>query len=138
MLPLTVTMLRYTSPFVNIAVGLWLAQLYGVEPTWTQIIAVAAVTIVGSVAAVGLPGGMNLFITYVPICAVLGLPVEVLPLLLAVDAIPDIFKTVGNVTADLTVTVLASKRSEITFASAEAPTVPNAATVAGSVNPEAA
>lgn len=120
-LPLGVTMMRYTSPFVNIAVGLWLAQLYGLEPTWVQIIAVGTVAILGSVAAVGLPGGMNLFITYLPICAVLGLPVEVLPLLLAVDAIPDIAKTVGNVTADLTLAVLVSEPDNVAVVAETAP-----------------
>ena len=30
-----------------------------------------------------------------------GVPLEVLPLLLAVEVVPDIFRTVGNVTADL-------------------------------------
>ncbi len=114
-------MMRYTSPFVNIAVGLWLAQLYGLEPTWVQIIAVGTVAILGSVAAVGLPGGMNLFITYLPICAVLGLPVEVLPLLLAVDAIPDIAKTVGNVTADLTLAVLVSEPDNVAVVAETAP-----------------
>lgn len=40
----------------------------------------------------------------------LGLPVDVLPLLLAVDAIPDLIKTVGNVTADLTLATLMQGR----------------------------
>lgn len=105
-LPLAVTTFRYTSPAMNVAAGLWIAGLYGLHPTPSQIVATAAVSLVGSVAAVGLPGAINLFITYVPICSVLGLPVDVLPLLLAVDAIPDIVKTVGNVTADLTLAAL--------------------------------
>lgn len=105
-LPLAVTTFRYTSPAMNVAAGLWIASLYGLHPTPSQIVATGAVSLVGSVAAVGLPGAINLFITYVPICVVLGLPVDVLPLLLAVDAIPDIIKTVGNVTADLTLATL--------------------------------
>ena len=32
-----------------------------------------------------------------PICAALGLPVEVLGILVAVEIIPDIFRTLGNV-----------------------------------------
>jgi Na+/H+-dicarboxylate symporter len=31
----------------------------------------------------------------------MGIPLQVLPLLLAVEVVPDIFRTVGNVTADL-------------------------------------
>ncbi len=31
----------------------------------------------------------------------MGVPIQVLPLLLAVEVIPDIFRTIGNVTGDL-------------------------------------
>ncbi|MNC80141.1 Sodium:dicarboxylate symporter family protein [compost metagenome] len=34
----------------------------------------------------------------------MGVPLEMLPLLLAVEVIPDIFRTLGNVTADMAVT----------------------------------
>ena len=37
------------------------------------------------------------------IALAMGLPLEVLPLLLAVEVVPDIFRTIGNVTADLAV-----------------------------------
>ncbi|WP_371316900.1 cation:dicarboxylate symporter family transporter [Mammaliicoccus sciuri] len=40
----------------------------------------------------------------------MGLPLEMLPLLLAVEVIPDIFRTVGNVTADLAVTRIVQGR----------------------------
>ena len=33
----------------------------------------------------------------------MGVPLELLPLLLAVEVVPDIFRTLGNVTADLAV-----------------------------------
>ena len=41
----------------------------------------------------------------------LGLPLEPLGLLLAVDTIPDAFATVGNVTADLGATSVVDKRT---------------------------
>ena len=41
-----------------------------------------------------------------PICLALGAPLELLPLLLAVALIPDIFRTLGNVSADMAVTVV--------------------------------
>ncbi len=40
-----------------------------------------------------------------------GIPVELLPLLLAVDTIPDIFYTISNVTADLAVTSVVGRGS---------------------------
>ena len=55
-----------------------------------------------SVGSVGLPGQVSFFATIAPICLALGLPLDLLPILLAVEVIPDIFRTVGNVTADLT------------------------------------
>ena len=54
-----------------------------------------------SIASVGLPGQVSFFVSIGPICLAMGLPLGVLPLLLAVEVIPDIFRTVGNVTADL-------------------------------------
>jgi Na+/H+-dicarboxylate symporter len=40
----------------------------------------------------------------------LGVPIAGLPLLLAVESIPDIFRTVGNVTADVAVTGIVARR----------------------------
>jgi Na+/H+-dicarboxylate symporter len=39
----------------------------------------------------------------------LGVPLAALPLLLAVEALPDIFRTVGNVTADVAVTAYVAR-----------------------------
>ena len=49
---------------------------------------------------------MSFIASVAPICAALGLPVEVLGILVAVEIIPDIFRTIGNVTADLAVSTL--------------------------------
>ncbi|MGI8927409.1 MAG: dicarboxylate/amino acid:cation symporter [Tepidiformaceae bacterium] len=109
-LPLAVSVFRITSPPVNLATGLFVASLYNLYLTPAQIAAGAVVAVVTSVGIAGLPGQTNFFATVLPICLTLGVPIEVLPLLLAVDVIPDIFKTVGNVTADLTVTGIVARR----------------------------
>ena len=57
-----------------------------------------------SIASVGLPGQVSFFASIGPICLAMGLPIGVLPILLAVEVVPDIFRTVGNVTADLAAT----------------------------------
>ncbi len=49
-------------------------------------------------------GQVSFFASIAPICIAMGVPLEMLPLLLAVEVIPDIFRTLGNVTADLAVT----------------------------------
>ena len=41
-----------------------------------------------------------------------GVPMGLLPIFLAVEVIPDIFRTVGNVTADVAVTALARGKAE--------------------------
>jgi Na+/H+-dicarboxylate symporter len=58
---------------------------------------------------VGLPSQLSLFNTTVPISLAMGVPLELLPLLLAVEVIPDIFRTLGNVTADVAVTAIVSR-----------------------------
>jgi Na+/H+-dicarboxylate symporter len=42
--------------------------------------------------------------TNMPVTQAMGLPIEPLGVLLALDTIPDVFATVGNVTADLAAT----------------------------------
>jgi Na+/H+-dicarboxylate symporter len=101
-LPLAVAVFRLTSPVANLAVCLYVAQLYGVEPSLPALVAGGVTALAVSIASVGLPGQVSFFASVGPICLAMGLPLGVLPLLLAVEVIPDIFRTVGNVTADLT------------------------------------
>jgi Na+/H+-dicarboxylate symporter len=55
------------------------------------------------------PAQVSFFAIIGPVCLALGVPLELLPLLLAVETVPDIFRTVGNVTADLVVTQAATR-----------------------------
>lgn len=103
-LPLAVAVFRITSPVANLAVCLYVAQLNGIELGLGVLIAGGLTAIAVSIASVGLPGQVSFFAAIGPICLAMGLPLGVLPLLLAVEVIPDIFRTVGNVTADLAAT----------------------------------
>ena len=58
----------------------------------------------------GLPGQVSFMATNLPVTQAMGLPVAPLGLLLAVDTIPDVFATLGNVTADLTATSVVSRQ----------------------------
>jgi Na+/H+-dicarboxylate symporter len=53
---------------------------------------------------------VSFFTAIGPVCLAMGVPVELLPLLLAVETIPDIFRTVGNVTADIALTLIVDRR----------------------------
>ncbi|MBW3559654.1 MAG: dicarboxylate/amino acid:cation symporter [Proteobacteria bacterium] len=102
-LPLAVSVFRYASVPANLAVVIYLAALYGIELGPVELLVGAAVAAVANLAGVGLPAQVSFFAIIGPVCLALGVPLELLPLLLAVETVPDIFRTVGNVTADLVV-----------------------------------
>lgn len=103
-LPLAVSLFRITSPVQYLAVVSFIAWAYGIElPLATTALCVGLAVVI-SVGSVGLPGQAIFMGTNLPVVQAAGLPIEPLGLLVAVDMIPDIFATLGNVTADLTVT----------------------------------
>jgi len=108
-LPLAVSVFRYTSVAANMAVVVYLAALYGVELGPLELLAGAGVAAVANLAGVGLPAQVSFFAIIGPICLALGVPLELLPLLLAVETVPDIFRTVGNVTGDMAVTAIVGR-----------------------------
>lgn len=103
-LPIAVAIFRVTSPAMNIAVALYVAHWMGVALGPRDIaigVAVAAITTLGSVS---LPGTISFITSIAPICLAMGVPIEPLGLLVAVETFPDIMRTVGNVTMDIAVT----------------------------------
>ena len=108
-LPMAVSLFRFTSPVVNLSVVLFVAHVSGVHIGIAQLIAGVTVAVVTNFAIVGLPSQITFFTTTVPISFAMGVPTGILPLLLAIEVIPDLFRTVGNVTADLAVTVVAAR-----------------------------
>ncbi len=51
-----------------------------------------------------LPGQVSFLTSIAPICVAMGIPIEPLALLIAVEMIPDLVRTVGNVTMDVAAT----------------------------------
>lgn len=103
-LPLAVALFRATGPAMNVAVAIYIAHWLGVELTPARLVAGTAVAAVVSYGAVSLPGQISFFTSIAPIAMAMGVPVAPLALLAAVEMIPDIFRTVGNVTLDVAVT----------------------------------
>jgi Na+/H+-dicarboxylate symporter len=112
-LPLAVAVFRFTSPVGNLAVALFVAHIYGIEPSALQLFAAVFVAFAISVGSVGLPGQVSFILSIAPICLTLGLPIELLPLLLAVEVVPDIFRTLGNVSADMAVTAVLGRDDRV-------------------------
>ena len=110
-LPMAVSLFRMTSPIQYLNAAMFIAWAYGIDLSVPQLAAGAALAVVVSLGSVGLPGQVSFMATTMPVTQSMGLPIEPLGLLLAVDTIPDVFATVGNVTGDLTATSVVAKRS---------------------------
>src|SRR5262249_24235051 len=100
-LPLAASVSRVGAAVAMPVGALFLARLYGVALSAPQFASIAFATILSSFVVPGVPGGS--IIAMVPVLAVANLPIEGVGILLAVDTIPDMFRTTANVTGSLTV-----------------------------------
>ncbi len=108
-LPLAVSIFRVNVPMAWVVGVIFLGKLYGVEISVATLAMVIVTSTLLSFSVPGIPSG-SLFIL-APVLVDLGLPAEAVGILIAVDVIPDIFKTTANVTAHLTAATLASGKS---------------------------
>jgi Na+/H+-dicarboxylate symporter len=102
-LPLAVAVFRATSPAMNLAVAIYVAYLTGVELTAATIAAGVAVALVTTIGSVSLPGAISFVTSIGPIALAMGVPIEPLAILVAVEMLPDVMRTVGNVTMNVAV-----------------------------------
>jgi Na+/H+-dicarboxylate symporter len=110
-LPLAVSLFRMTSPVQYIGVSCYIAWIYGVDLSATQLAIGAGLAVVVSLGSVGLPGQVSLMAMNMPVVQAMGLPIAPLALMLAVETIPDAFATLGNVTGDLAATTVVSRHA---------------------------
>lgn len=108
-LPLGATMnMNGTALFEGITV-LFLAQVFGIALTLPMQVIVIAMSVITAVGAAGVPGGSIPLL--VMVLGMVGVPGEAIALVLGVDRILDMARTVPNVTGDL-LTSLVVARSE--------------------------
>src|SRR5690606_22689290 len=105
-LPMAVSLFRITSPIQYVATACFIAWALGMELGLAQLATGAAISVLVSMGSVGLPGQAIFIATNLPVTQAMGLPIAPLPVLMAVDAIPDVLATVGNVTADMAATTV--------------------------------
>ena len=98
-LPHAVPTSKIGSLVVWTVASIFLARLYGVDLTVADRLTIAATAALSSFSVPGVPHGWLLLLS--PLIASLGIPVESIALLFAVDVIPDTFATTLNVTADM-------------------------------------
>ncbi|MGI8931989.1 MAG: dicarboxylate/amino acid:cation symporter [Sphingomicrobium sp.] len=113
-LPLAVALFRATGPAMNLAVAVYVAYWMGIELTAWQLGAGIAMASVASYWAVSLPGQISFITSVGPIALAMGLPIEPLAILIAVENIPDIVRTLGNVTLDVAVTGAVAHKDDST------------------------
>ncbi len=102
-LPLGATMnMNGTALYEGVTV-LFLAQVFGVDLSLSQQIVVALLGVITAIGAAGVPGGSLPLIMV--ILAAVGVPPEGIAIILGVDRILDMSRTVVNVAGDLTAAV---------------------------------
>jgi len=100
-LSIAVAIFRVTSPAMNLAVAIYVAHWTGIELSAGAIAAGALVAVVTTLGSVSLPGQVSFLTSITPIAVAMGVPLAPLALLIAVEMIPDLIRTAGNVTMDV-------------------------------------
>jgi len=83
------------------------AQLLGIDLSWSQYVIIILTSTIGSIGAAGFPGGSMVMMGMV--FSSVGLPLEGISIILGVDRLLEMLRTVTNITGDCTITVLVDK-----------------------------
>src|SRR5690606_14935555 len=117
-LPLGATMnMNGTALYEGVTV-LFLAQVFGVDLSLGAQVLVAALAVITAVGAAGVPGGSLPLMMMV--LATVGVPPESIALILGVDRILDMSRTVLNVSGDLTASLSVARSERAAAARARA------------------
>ena len=106
-LPLAVSTFKIAAPLSWTVGALFVGWFYGIPLHIGGLAMIAFAAIFLAFAVPGIPRGA--FIMLTPLFLAIGLPAEGIGLLIAVDAIPDAFSTILNVTGDLAAAALVAR-----------------------------
>jgi len=87
--------------------AVFIAQLFGIALTPYHLTLLVLAAVIGSVATAAVPGGGTIMLAYV--LSVLGLPLEGVGIMLAIDPIADALRTAVNISGDNAATALIAK-----------------------------
>jgi proton glutamate symport protein len=110
-LPLAASTYRVAGAVAQPTAVLFIARLYGIELSATQLAAVVLTVVPTTFSVPGIPAGS--IIVMVPILIGAGLPAEGIGVLLGIDAITDMFRTACNVTGDMVGAVVLGRRDRV-------------------------
>ena len=100
-LPLAVSTLKVSAPVHCLVAAYFVARFAGIEIPVSSLVELAALALAVSFSVPGVPHGAILVTA--PVLAAAGLPTSAVALLLAVDAIPNAFRSAANSTGNLVV-----------------------------------
>jgi Na+/H+-dicarboxylate symporter len=108
-LPLAVSIFRFAGPPVTLTVAAYAAAGAGVPIGIWTLISAAALAMLMEFTAVGLPNQVNIIAINAPVFAALGAPLGFLPVMLAVETIPDALATTASVSMDVAATTVVDR-----------------------------
>lgn len=108
-LPIAVTLFKFASPIARTAGTYFVASLYGIDLTVYELFMVAAAIGLFSFYSPAIPSGGLLIMA--PVYISLGLPVQGIGILIAIDLIVDMFITAANVSANVTAAAIISNKA---------------------------
>jgi Na+/H+-dicarboxylate symporter len=106
--PLAISTFKIAAPVSWTLGALFVGWFYGIPLSLGALATVAFAAIFLAFATPGVPRGAFLMLT--PLFLAIGLPAEGIGILIAVDAIPDLFATVLNVTGDMAATAIVARQ----------------------------
>ena len=110
-LPAAVAIFRVSVPISFVLGALFLGKLYGVQLDAAQIATLTVLSVLLSLSVPPVPSG-SLFLM-APVFSELGIPVEGVAILIAIDVIPDLLKTATIVTAHMAGAVVVARVTRI-------------------------
>ena len=108
-LPLAVSTFKPTAGYAWVFNVFFVATLYGIPFGPAQLALAAGYSVLFNATIPGIPGGGMIVIS--PMLLALGLPLEGLAIMMAVNPITDRFSTIGNVAADMAMTAILAARA---------------------------
>ena len=90
--------------------AIFIAQIYGIPLTFIDQITIVFMATLSSIGAAGVPAAG--IITLALVLKQIGIPLEGIAFIIGVDRLPDMFRTMTNITGDMTCSVVIKASEE--------------------------
>jgi len=111
-LPLSVAVFKAGTTAVGVTYAFFSAHIMHIDLSVFQLFMIFLISLANGVGGAGLPSGASFFAPTITLFMAAGLPVEMIPILFAVDTIPDMMVTVTNVSADMAAVTIVAKNGQ--------------------------